>query len=138
MTELKYNHPDLKPRRQELRRKQTEAEEMLWNRLRDRQLENLKIYRQYSVGPYILDFFFPAARLAIELDGNHHSKNEIKKYDEERMLFLESEDIRVMRFKNVEVRKNIQAVVERIRRFLKEQSYTPSLNVREGVGGVSY
>ncbi len=126
-SEPKYNHPILKHRRQELRRKQTKAEDVLWNHLRDRKLENLKIYRQYSVGPYILDFFFPAVRIAVELDGGHHSKEEVRKYDEERLLFLESEDIRVIRFRNEEVEKDVGKVVERIRVNLR-----PSLSVREG------
>lgn len=138
MTELKYNHPILKTRRQELRRNQTKVEGLLWDHLRDRQVRKLKVYRQYSVGSYILDFFLPAVRVAIELDGDHHSTREIKEYDGERELFLESEDIRVIRFKNDEVLNDVRKVVERIKQFITlREGYrgAPSLSVREGGGG---
>lgn len=125
MTELKYNHPILKSRRQDLRRKQTEAEKILWHHLRDRQLGDLKVYRQYSVGPYILDFFFPEVRLAVELDGSHHDKVEVREYDTERASLLESEDIRVIRFRNDDVLNDVRKVVKRIKQFITLKGGVP-------------
>ena len=115
MAPFRYNHPVLKPRRQELRVRQTIEESLLWERLRDRQINNFKFYRQYSVGPYILDFYCSKARLAVELDGHHHESAEYQKYDEERSDYLAEEDIRVVRFKNEEVLKNADGVISKIR-----------------------
>ena len=66
------NLPPLKPRRRELRTYGTSAEAALWNLLKKRQLRGRKFRRQHSVGRYILDFYCPSERLAIELDGAHH------------------------------------------------------------------
>jgi len=54
-----YNNSNFKGRRKELRVNQTDAEKILWQELRGRKLEKCKFWRQYSVGPYILDFYFP-------------------------------------------------------------------------------
>lgn len=51
------NDPSLRERRRELRRNQTDAEKMLWRQVRGKQLQGKKFFRQYSVGPYILDFY---------------------------------------------------------------------------------
>ena len=80
-----YNDQIQKLRRRELRKNQTEAEKLLWNKIRNRQLNNFKFYRQYSAGPYILDFFCPEIRLAIELDGEEHKDR--REYDKERENF---------------------------------------------------
>ncbi|MBI2981813.1 MAG: endonuclease domain-containing protein [Deltaproteobacteria bacterium] len=109
-----YNDPVLKPRRQELRNKSTEAEKLLWEKLKRSQLKGFKFVRQYSVGPYILDFFCPQARLAIELDGGHHGSEEGKEYDVERTSYLSDHDVKVIRFWNDEVLKEIETVVAKI------------------------
>jgi len=69
---MKYlqNDPALKQRRRELRRNQTDAEKALWAYLRNKQFYGMKFFRQYSIGPYILDFYCPNMKLAVELDGN--------------------------------------------------------------------
>ena len=71
----------MKKRRQELRRNQTEAEKTLWSYLQNRQLYRMKFFRQYSIGPYFLDFYCPAMRLAVELDGGQHNQCESREYD---------------------------------------------------------
>jgi len=63
------NNPKLKTRRKKLRQNQTEAEKLLWSQLRNKRFYGVKFFRQYSIGHYILDFYSPAFRLAIELDG---------------------------------------------------------------------
>ena len=70
--------------RRELRREATEAESALWALLRGRQLVGFKFRRQYSCGSYILDFFCPARRLAIELDGGQHFDPKAEVYDQRR------------------------------------------------------
>ncbi|MFA4818914.1 MAG: DUF559 domain-containing protein [Patescibacteria group bacterium] len=64
-----YNNSILKKTRRILRKNQTTAEKIIWSKLRNKQVNNLKFYRQYSVSKYALDFYCPVARLAIEIDG---------------------------------------------------------------------
>jgi len=63
------NAPILKQRRRDLRRNQTEAEKTFWSQVRNRQFYGLRFFRQYSIGPYILDFYCPKTNIAVELDG---------------------------------------------------------------------
>ena len=107
-----YNNPLIKPLRRTLRKNQTDAEKKLWSRLRNKHLCGLKFYRQYGVGRYILDFFCPAIKLAIELDGGQHAEEKQVVYDKERSLFLAKQDIRVIRFWNNEVLKDIDHIME--------------------------
>lgn len=113
-----YNDPILKPRRKELRNRSTDAEGALWTRLQRGQMKGFKFVRQYSVGPYILDFFCPRARLAVELDGAQHDSPEGQTYDRERASYLEDRDIKVIRFRNREVMENLEGILEKIRREL--------------------
>jgi len=109
-----FNASAFKDRRKELRRNSTDAERLLWSRLRGRQLLGLKFFRQFSVGSYILDFCCPEKCLAIELDGGQHAEPEQKEYDDERTAFLAAHKTTVLRFWNNDVMKNIGGVLERI------------------------
>ena len=73
-----------------------------------------KFFRQYSVGSYILDFYCPKTRLAIELDGESHIPNDQKLYDAERTKYLNGNNIKVLRFWNDEVINNIDIVIQKI------------------------
>lgn len=108
-----YNDQIFKDRRRNLRKNQTEAEEILWQKIRNKKL-GVKFYRQYSISPYILDFYCPRARLAIELDGPIHTTTDRKIYDKERTGFLESIGIRVIRFRNEEVVSDVENVTKKI------------------------
>lgn len=118
-----HNLRRLKERRQKLRNKATTAEAKLWRIIQHSQLEGKKFRRQHSVGYYILDFYCPEERLAIEIDGDSHEKNGHKLYDKSRTEFLDSLRIRVLRFKNEEVINNLHIVIEQIRK-----SFEPPLN----------
>ncbi len=108
------NDPKLKKRRKELRQNQTEAEKLIWSQLRDKRFYGVKFFRQYSFGPYILDFYSPDLRFAIELDGGQHSEQEQQEYDENRSAYLKAHDMKVIRFWNSEVMQNIEGVLVRI------------------------
>jgi len=108
------NDSKLKQRRRELRRNQTDAEKILWQKLRNRQLCGMKFFRQYSFKAYILDFYYPKLKLAIELDGGQHAEQEKREYDEARSEYLKTHGVTVMRFWNNEIMKNIDGVLERI------------------------
>lgn len=105
-----------KKRRRELRDNATREERMLWERLRRKQL-GFRIYRQYSIGPYIADFYCPTKKLVIELDGLHHVDN--YDYDLERTRYLEGLGIKAIRFWNDEVKKDIEQVVTTINKMLE-------------------
>lgn len=109
-----HNRPVLKARRQELRNRATPAERLLWRALQHSQLGGRKFRRQHSVGPYILDFYCPSARLAIELDGDSHFTDEARAYDRERSAYLNALGIRVLRFLNSDVYTDVVCVCERI------------------------
>ena len=111
MTRL-YNHPDLKDKRRVLRRHQTDAERKLWQILRNQQLDGLKFFRQYSIGNYIVDFYCPRIRLAVEVDGGQHLDRHTDKARTECLL---KEGITVLRFWNNEVLTNPAGVYEKIR-----------------------
>ncbi|MEQ9485701.1 endonuclease domain-containing protein [Coleofasciculus sp. F4-SAH-05] len=94
--------PDiLLQRARELRKKQTPAEKLLWQCLRNRQLLNAKFRRQHNIGRYIADFYCHEARLVVELDGSIH---EIRKAEDAiRNEWMQKNGFTVLRFSNQEV-----------------------------------
>lgn len=121
-----YNDPSTKPRRRTLRRDQSDAERALWRILRNKQMEKLKFYRQYSVGPYYVDFYCPNRRFAIEVDGGQHGLPRQELHDARRTAYLQQHRIRVIRFWNLEVLQQIEVVWEKIREALHAASPTAS------------
>ncbi|MFZ1019387.1 MAG: DUF559 domain-containing protein [Minisyncoccia bacterium] len=127
---FQYNDPKFKTRRKELRHNETKEEKLLWNSLRRKNL-GFKFSRQYSVGPYVLDFYCSEKRICIELDGFQHLGN--KEYDKERDNYLSMNDIKVLRFWNSEINGNIDEVLNKIK---NELSTEPHPNVGGGLVGV--
>ena len=116
-----YNRPEQKAIRQYLRNNMTPAEVALWKLLRERQVCGLKFRRQFGAGPYVLDFYCPELRLAIELDGAVHDSAEAVVYDQDRTEYLMREfSIRVMRFRNEQVFEEPEWVLEEIKKVLDE------------------
>jgi very-short-patch-repair endonuclease len=97
-----------------LRASTTPHERVLWRALKQLPLDGTHFRRQAPIGPYVVDFFCPAARLIIELDGGHHNDDETAGRDSERQLWLEKEGYRVVRFWNSEITADLSAVLERI------------------------
>ena len=95
-----------------LRNDPTKAEAILWQVLRNKNLEGFRFRRQHPIGPYIVDFYCPKKKLIIEVDGGQHAEQE--KQDAERTAFFELKGCRVFRFWNNEVLGNIQGVVDKI------------------------
>lgn len=120
---MKYsrNDPMLKERRRELRRNQTDAEKILWRQVRRKQLQGRKFFRQYSVGPYILDFYCPVLKLAVELDGGQHNDEENIIHDNARSEYLQQQGINVIRFWNHEVLQQLEAVLTKIAEQIEKQ-----------------
>jgi very-short-patch-repair endonuclease len=109
-----HNRKELEKFRKELRNNSTSAEATLWKYLKGKQLGK-KFRRQHSVGNYILDFYCATDRIAIELDGEKHFTEEGMRYDAIRTNYLNSLNIKVIRFENVRVFEDIESVLNEIR-----------------------
>ncbi|MCC6133476.1 MAG: endonuclease domain-containing protein [Acidobacteria bacterium] len=108
--------------RRKLRKETTPAEQRLWSQIRRVQLEGLRFRRQFGIGPFIVDFYCPQARLAIEVDGPSHYEEGAQESDRSRQAFLERRGIRVLRFTNREVHEQIEGVLSAIQRALGDMS----------------
>ena len=113
MTDI-FNRSDLTPLRRKLRKELSIPERILWTRLRNRQVNNLKFRRQYGVDRDVTDFYCADVALAVEIDGYSHTFEDQWKRDEERQRRLESLGITVLRFTNDQVLNDIDSVVEQI------------------------
>ena len=100
-----------------LRATATEAEQKLWSRLRKRQLDGFQFRRQFSIGPFFVNFVCLEARLIIEVDGSQHADQEER--DESRSEFLRGNGYRVLRFWNFDVMSDVDSVVARIAEVLQ-------------------
>jgi len=94
----------------ELRKRQTDAERLLWSRLRNRQLAGCKFRRQQLIGDYIVDFICLEPKLVVELDGGQHSEQ--VEYDSKRSNFLNRFGFKVLRFWNNDVLNEVESVLE--------------------------
>ena len=95
-----------------LRRRQTTAEDVLWQAIRGHKLAGLKFRRQQPMGPYIVDFYCLARNLVIEVDGEIHDQQQ--EYDAARTEYLEAHGATVMRFRNNEILDALPVVLDRI------------------------
>lgn len=116
---MEFNNPLKKILRQKLRSESPEPEKILWERLRQRRLAGFKFRRQYGIGRYIADFYCPAKRLVIELDGAQHLEPEVLKSDADRTVYINQFNIKVIRFWNHEVMHNLETVCDEILRALE-------------------
>ena len=128
---LPYN-PDLKNRARDLRKNMTDTERFLWSKIRRKQISGYQFYRQKNIGDYIVDFYCPAAKLIIELDGGQHYTQEGSERDEKRVGFLRSLGFRVLRFADNMVFADIKSVLEAIYRELSQIPLDPPLEKGEG------
>jgi very-short-patch-repair endonuclease len=101
-------------RARSLRKKATNCERILWRRLRNRNFAGYKFRRQHPLDPYILDFYCPAVKLAIELDGGGHNYGSGQMRDQKREEFLAKRGISVVRFWNHQVREELDGVLRAI------------------------
>ena len=119
------NKSELIDLRKELRNHSTLAEATLWKMLKGAQVDHLKFRRQHSVGPYILDFYCPQIKLAIELDGEIHNRQ--ADYDEQRTYFLNKiKGIEVLRFENRVVLEEPKRILEEIEEYVSSYHLPPT------------
>jgi len=108
-----FNKPELKERRRRLRKEMTFSEKIVWLHLRKKQLK-VRFLRQYSIDNYIVDFYCPEMKIAVEIDGDVHNLPEQKEYDIERQRYLENYGVTFVRLKNEEVLGNGNKAFARI------------------------
>jgi len=117
-----YYNPKLKELAKKLRKNSTLAEILLWNELRSRKMKGYQFMRQKPIGNYIVDFFCSKLKLVIEIDGASH--NDKLKKDRIRQERLGALGLKVLRFQDFTVKKNIRSVLRAIELFIEEQEET--------------
>lgn len=104
----------LKKISRDLRGAMTDAERLLWSRIRRKQIKGQQFYRQKIIGRYVADFYCPKAKLVVEIDGGQHFAPLGEEADRARDAFMEGLGLRVLRFSDREVFQNLDGVLERI------------------------
>jgi very-short-patch-repair endonuclease len=117
---LRYRK-NLKSKARNLRRDLTDAEQVLWNRLRMKQVQGVQFFRQRPIGNYIVDFFAPKARLIVEVDGSQHMTDRMTRRDKQRDDYLTPLGLLVLRFPDSEVLRETEGVMEEIFRRISER-----------------
>jgi very-short-patch-repair endonuclease len=97
-----------------LRNYMTEAEKIVWDKLKNRKVFRARFRRQHPIGIFIVDFYCHEYKLAIEIDGEIHLKNEVIEYDDGRTHDIEKLGIKILRFTNNEVFIDLKKVIEEI------------------------
>ena len=114
MTKI-YNKKSQTTKRKLLRKKLTPTEIVLWKHLKTKKLNGYKFRRQHGFGRYVVDFYCPDIKLAIEIDGEYHKSLDMAEYDPERQIFIESFGVKFLRFSNEDILQNLPLVLETIR-----------------------
>ena len=110
---LRYNAKH-KANARHLRTNMTDSETLLWSRLRRKQILGVQFYRQKPIGNYIVDFYAPGVKLVIEVDGSQHLETDGRLKDQRRATELATHGLTVLRFDNLQVLQELEAVLERI------------------------
>jgi len=115
MDYFSYNK-NLKTLGRNLRSNLTDAEKLLWSKIRRKQIKNHQFFRQKPIGKYIIDFYCKEAGLVIEIDGGQHYENSNIIKDREREEYLKNLGLKIIRFTNLDILKNIDNVIASIYR----------------------
>jgi very-short-patch-repair endonuclease len=112
---LSFNKISEKEKRRSLRKNMPKSEVILWSKLKNKQMQGKRFLRQYSVDQYVLDFYCPELKLAIEVDGDSHFVTGAQEYDRDRQKYIESFGIRFLRYTNADIYENVDGVCRHIR-----------------------
>jgi len=115
-----HNRESTKWKRRALKKRQTPEEKIMWAVLRNRNFMGIKFRRQQGFGEYIVDFYASKYKLVVEIDGNQHYTPSGLKYDKKRTEFIEQFGAKVIRFKNKEVREDLEGVKIKLREYIDE------------------
>jgi very-short-patch-repair endonuclease len=137
MTQV-YNKSSMLDRRRELRRNATKSEELLWTYVRREQRVESKIKRQYSIQGFVVDFYAPSVKLAIELDGASHSLPFAEGRDAVRQKMIEEYGIQFLRFSDKDIFDDLDHVLQKIdstiQKLQQQKNQLPSPYQGEGLG----
>ena len=111
-------------RARQLRSRLTDAERVLWRRLRLRQIDGHKFRRQHAIGPFIVDFACVEQKIIVEVDGGQHSDARVT-YDRDRTEWLRTKGYTVLRFWNNDIMRDVESVLEAIRQTLQDLPSAP-------------
>ncbi len=123
------NDKNLIDKRKGLRNNATPQELLLWRELKNSTI-GFKFRRQHSIGKYIVDFYCPAKKLIIEIDGSQHFEKDAVLYDAVRTRFFESMQLHMLRFTNAEINTNMEGVLLKIKKELDHP--LPPPRIRRG------
>ena len=118
MTKI-FNKKSEQEKRRELRKNMTKAEVLLWLELKNKKL-GVRFLRQFSIKAFVVDFYCPEIKLALEIDGATHITREEIKYDKQRQEYIESLSIKFLRFDNIEIYYDMFNVLEKIKAKIKK------------------
>lgn len=102
-----FNRKSQKLTRRNLRNRPTCSEKIIWHYLCGNNLGGYKFRRQQGIGPYVVDFYCPEAKLAVEIDGDSHYQIGAAEHDRVKQEFIERAGIRVVRFTDNDVRDSL-------------------------------
>lgn len=119
-----FNKKEQTVRRQHLRTNSTKSERLLWSKIKSKKL-GYKFRRQYGIGNYVVDFFCPELKLAIEIDGITHEDPAQKQKDKNKDMYLKKCNIHVIRFSTHDVFNNLDAIIEALYLECKKIETTP-------------
>ncbi|MDP3934804.1 MAG: endonuclease domain-containing protein [Candidatus Giovannonibacteria bacterium] len=113
MTQI-FNKKSQTSKRKILRNRMPPSELLLWPRLNNKQLNGFRFRRQYGIDRYVVDFYCPKLRLAIEIDGGYHRSSDMKEYDPARQAAIEAIGIKFLRFSNKEIESDLEGVMKKL------------------------
>jgi len=126
-----FNRKSEKCKRKSLRNNMPIAETVLWLKLKNKQRKGFKFRRQYSVINYIVDFYCPELKLAVEVVGDSHYFDSKIESDKKRQEYIKSKGINVLRFTNNDVYKNLAEVLSTIEIYIDKNEHHPQPPPRE-------
>jgi very-short-patch-repair endonuclease len=125
MPRVQQGQPNHLVLKRKLRSNMTGPEARLWSRLKARQLQGLKFRRQHGIGPYIVDFYCPEQSLVIEVDGESHADADQIVKDKQREAYMQSLGLRVIRYINDDIVKNLDGVLDDLAERISSRSTSP-------------
>jgi very-short-patch-repair endonuclease len=125
------NPKKTKKQRQYLRNNMMKWEVRLWNDLKGKKMFGFKIRRQYGINNYIIDFYCPKLKLAIEIDGDVHFYSDKRKRDRDKEKLLESHGIKLIRIKNLDFEEDYESSIQYLEDIFKDRASEFKIELKE-------
>jgi very-short-patch-repair endonuclease len=125
------NPKKTKKQRQYLRNNMMKWEVRLWNDLKGKKMFGFKIRRQYGINNYLIDFYRPKLKLAIEIDGDVHFYSDKRKRDRDKEKLLESHGIKLIRIKNLDFEEDYESSIQYLEDIFKDRASEFKIELKE-------